>query len=59
MVALTRDFDVLASRVTTRISAVLFSIGYITKAWNVRAFFHLLIRHYNSVLSRFTQLSDR
>ncbi len=59
MVALTRDFDVVASRVTTRISAVLFPIAYIAKAWDVRALFRLLIRHYNSVLSRATHFSDR
>jgi hypothetical protein len=51
MVALTRDLHVFASGVTTRISAVLFSIWYIAKAWYVRAFSCLLIRHYNSVLS--------
>jgi hypothetical protein len=59
MVALTRDFDVFASRVTTRISAVLFPIAYIAKAWDVRALFRLLIRHYNSVLSRATHFFDR
>jgi hypothetical protein len=58
MVALTRDFDVFASRVTTRISAVLFPIAYIAKAWDVRALFRLLIRHHNSVLSGATHFSD-
>ena len=58
MVALTRDFDVVASRVTTRISAVLFPIAYIAKAWDVRALFRLLIRHYSSALSA-THFSDR
>jgi hypothetical protein len=46
MVAVTRDFDVFASRVTTSISAVLFSISYIAKAWYVRALVGLLIRHF-------------
>ena len=58
MVALTRDFHVFASRVTTGISAVLFSIAYIAKAWDVRALFRLFIRHCNSVLSA-THFSDR
>ena len=51
MVALTRDFHVFTSRVTTGFSAVFFSVGYIAKTWYVRAFFRFLIRHYNSVLS--------
>jgi len=51
MVALTCDFHVFTSRVTTRLSAVFFSIGYIAKTWYVRAFFRLMIRHYDSVLS--------
>jgi hypothetical protein len=51
MVALTRDFHILASRVTTRPSAILFSVCYIAEAWDVRALSCLLIRHYNSVLS--------
>jgi hypothetical protein len=55
MVALTRDFHVFASRVTTRVSAVLFSIWYIAQAWYVRALSRLLIRHDSSVFSaRFT-----
>jgi hypothetical protein len=45
MVALTRDFHVFASRVTTRFSAVFFSISHIAKAWYVRALFRLLIPH--------------
>jgi len=52
MVALTRDFHVFASRVTTRLSAILFPVWYIAEAWDVRALSCLLIRHYNSVLSR-------
>ena len=56
MVALTRDFHVFASGVTTRISAVLFSIAYIAKAWDVRALFRLLIRHHNFVPSSFAHL---
>jgi hypothetical protein len=58
MVALTRDLHVFASGVTTRISAVLFSIWYIAKAWYVRAFSCLLIRHYNSVPSNSIHLSN-
>ena len=46
MVALTRDFHVSASRVTTCIPAVLFSICYIAKAWYVRALLRLTIRHF-------------
>jgi hypothetical protein len=46
MVALTRDFHVFASRVTTRLPAVFFSNWYIAKAWYVRAFFRLMISHY-------------
>jgi hypothetical protein len=45
MVALTRNFHVVASRVTTRLSAVLFSIWHIAEAWYVRALFRLLIFH--------------
>jgi hypothetical protein len=52
VVALTRDFHVFASRVTTLLSAILFSVWYIAEAWDVRALSCLLIRHYNSVLSR-------
>jgi hypothetical protein len=51
MVALTRDFNVLASRVTTRLSAVLFSVSHIAEAWDVRALSGLSIRHLHSVLS--------
>jgi hypothetical protein len=51
MVALTRDFHVLASRVTTRPSAILFPVWYIAEAWDVRALSCLLIRHCNSILS--------
>jgi hypothetical protein len=51
MVALTRDFEVFASRVTTGFSAVFFSIRYIAQARYVRALFSLLIHHYDSVLS--------
>jgi|SRR5579863_1547328 len=53
MVALTRDLHVFASGVATRISAVLFSICYISKAWYVRAFYCLLTHHNNlSLLAR-------
>jgi hypothetical protein len=51
MVTLTRDFHVFTSRVTASLPAVFFSVTYITKAWYVRAFFRLLIRHCNSILS--------
>ena len=56
MVALTRDLHVFASGVTTRISAVLFSIWYVAKTWYVRTFSCLLIRHYNCVSSSSTHL---
>lgn len=47
MPALTRDFHFLTSRLTTNISAILLPVRYIAKAWDVRALFHLLIRHVN------------
>jgi hypothetical protein len=55
MIALTRDFHVVATRITTRFSAVFFSARHIAKAWYVRALFRLLIRHYNFVLSSHDQ----
>jgi len=45
MAALTRDFYVFTSCVTTRFSAVFLVFGYIAKTWYVRALFGLLIRH--------------
>jgi hypothetical protein len=54
MIALTSDFHVFASRITTRFPAVLFSSGHNAKAryvcahsfpW-IRHYGHLLIRHY-------------
>src|ERR1700730_17784791 len=57
MVALTRYLHVFASRVTTRLSAILFSVWYCARAWDVRALSCLLIRHYNSVLSRLLRQS--
>jgi hypothetical protein len=48
MIALTGDFYVFASRVTTRFSTVFFSISHIAKTWYVRALFCLLIRHKKS-----------
>ncbi len=57
MVAATCDFHIFASRVTTRLPAIRFSVWYIAEAWDVRALSRLLIRHYNSVLSG--HLSDR
>jgi hypothetical protein len=53
MVALTRDFHVFASRVTTGFSAVLLSIRHIAQARYVCALLGLLIRHFGSVLSGF------
>jgi hypothetical protein len=59
MIALTRDFHVVATRVTTRFSAVFFSARHTAKAWYVRALVRLLIlvRHYNFVLSSHDQPS--
>jgi hypothetical protein len=48
MVALTRDFHIVASRHATRFSAVFVSISYIAQAWDVGALFRLLIRHFIS-----------
>jgi hypothetical protein len=53
MVALTRDFHVFASRVTTGFSAVFFSIRHIAQARYVRALLGLLIRHFGSSLPGF------
>jgi hypothetical protein len=50
MVAVTRDFHVIAARVAARLSAVLGAISYVTKAWDVRALSGLSIRHCNSLL---------
>jgi hypothetical protein len=57
MIALTRDFHIVASRVPTRLSAVFVSIRYIAEAWYVGALSGLLSRHYNFVLFRFRQPS--
>jgi hypothetical protein len=48
MTALTRDFHVLASRVPTRISAVLLAMGNLAKTWDVRTFRCLLTDHLKS-----------
>ncbi len=56
MVALTCDFQIVTSRVPTRFSAVFFSIRCIAKAWDVRALFRLLIRHYNFILSSLSSI---
>jgi hypothetical protein len=56
VVALASDFNVFASRITTRFSAVFFSTHHIAKAWYVRAVFRLLIRHYKFVLSSLANL---
>jgi hypothetical protein len=53
MIALTRDFHVFASRVTTGFSAVLFSFRHIAQARYMRALLSLLIRHFGPVLSGF------
>src|ERR1700688_1582990 len=45
MVALTGDFHIVASCVTTSFSAVFFSISHFAKTWYVRAYFRILIRH--------------
>jgi hypothetical protein len=50
MAALTRDFHVFASRVTTGFSAVFFPVGHIAQTRYVRALLALLIRHFGSVL---------
>jgi hypothetical protein len=52
MIALTRDFHIIAARVTARCCAVFFSVCYIAQARYVRALFHPFIRHYDSFLSR-------
>jgi hypothetical protein len=57
MAAVTGDFRIVAARVTTRFSAVFFSVCYIAQARYVRALFHNFIRHYDSFLSRYL-LSD-
>jgi hypothetical protein len=48
MIAFTRDFRILASRVPTDISAVLFARGNVAKTWDVRTFRRLLICHVKS-----------
>jgi hypothetical protein len=50
MIALTCDFRVFASRVTTGFSAKFFPIRYIAQARYVCALLGILIRHYDSVL---------
>src|SRR5882757_9585644 len=58
MIALTRDFHVGASSIAARFSAVFVSICYNAKTRYVCAHFHLLIRHYNSVLPSRVYLSE-
>jgi len=53
MVALTRDFHVLASGVTTGFSAIFFAIRYIAQARYVCALLGPLSCHYDSYLFRF------
>jgi hypothetical protein len=50
VIALTGDFHIFASRVTTALAAVLSSNWYIAQARYVRALFRLLIRHDDSFL---------
>jgi hypothetical protein len=50
MIAFTRDFRVLASRVPTDISTVLLARGNLAKTWDVRTFRRLLIDHLKSPL---------
>jgi len=45
MIALTGDFQVIAARITARFSAVFFSVCYIAQARDVRALFHIFVRH--------------
>jgi len=52
MVALTCNFHVLTSRITTGISAILFPIWHITEAWYMRALCRFLIHRSNSILSK-------
>jgi hypothetical protein len=56
MVALTRDFHVVASCVAARVSAVLFPLWYIAQARYVCALSGFLVCHYDFVLSNFIQL---
>lgn len=53
MIALTRDFHVFASGVTTGFTAVLLAIRYIAQARYVCALLGFLICHYDSILIRF------
>jgi hypothetical protein len=52
MIALTRDFHVFTSGVTTGFSAVFFSVRYVAQARYVRTLLALVVRHFGSVLSR-------
>ena len=51
-IALTRDFHVFASRVSTRCSAVLVSIRHNAQAWYVCAHSFFWIRRYTCLLIR-------
>jgi hypothetical protein len=59
MVAVTRDFHVVASCVAASFSTEFFSVCYIAKAGYVCALFCLLSRHYTSILLSAPALSDR
>jgi hypothetical protein len=50
MIAFTRDFHILASRVPTDLSAVLLARGNLAKTWDVGTLRRLLIDHLNSSL---------
>jgi hypothetical protein len=52
MVALTRDFHILASGVPTGFTAIFLAIRYIAQARQVSALLRLSIRHHDSVLFR-------
>jgi hypothetical protein len=58
MVALTRDLDVFATRVTTRVPAVFFSDGYITQARYMGTLRCLLIRHFPVLPDHFRSLQQ-
>jgi hypothetical protein len=48
MVALTRNFHIVSTGITAGFAAVFFSSGYVAQARYVRAFFSLVICHYDS-----------
>ena len=48
MITLTRDLDVLTPSIAASLTAILFAVSNIAKAWNVRAFLVFLVCHGNS-----------